>query len=611
MAYNQMFLLIIRSFRSVFFFLLVLGVSQNVSATHIAVEIQIEGVKGELLKNVLAYLSLEQQKNHPRLSDRRIQRLHKQAPEEIKLALQPFGYYRVNVTSELTPPKDSDKELNHDDKEELLWQAKYIIDLGEPLTIQTLEVVIIGDAEQDSVFQKQLADFPIKIGDKLDHSDYEKAKRVLSNLAEERGYFDAQFTQHEIRIDESAYTAHIILSFDSKRRYRFGEVIFKQDLFNESLLQRFLTFKPGDFYTGSQLLAFKNVLTNSDYFEQVNVDIAHSSSTGDLKLPVDVTLEPRKRNKYAAGIGYGTDTGARGSLEWKQRYINRYGHQFSAKTEWSEIRQSVTARYSIPMGEDIDNFMDITAGYKDESTDISDSEVFLVGISKNHARTLFDFNLSEVIGIEYRDEKYAIGSDIGHAKLLMPNINWSYVKADNRIYTLHGYKIQLGVRGALSNLGSNATFLQTRLNGTFIQQFLKNGRIIAKGDIGYSAISLLNGDFHDLPPSIRFFAGGDRSVRGYDYQTLGPKNFEGQVIGGKNLLVGSIEYEHKIIEKWSLAIFYDVGNAFNDFSEPLKHGTGVGVHWQSPVGLIRVDVATALSESGTPFRLHITIGPDL
>jgi len=541
MAYNPIFLLIIRSFCSIFFFILLLTINQNVFATHIAVEIQVEGVKGELLTNVLAYISLEQQKKHPRLSDRRIKRLHKQASEEIKQALQPFGYYRVNVTSELTAPKDSDKELKHDDKEELLWQAKYIIDLGEPLTIQTVEVLIIGDAEQDSVFQKQLANFPIKVGDKLNHSDYEKAKRVLSNLAEERGYFDAQFTQHKIRIDEAAYTAHIALSFDSKQRYIFGNVIFKQDLFNESLLQRFLTFKSGDYYTGNQF----------------DVDIAHSSSTDDLHLPVDVTLEPRKRNKYAAGIGYGTDTGVRG---------------FSAKTELSEIRRSVTTRYSIPMGADIDNFIDITAGYKDESTDTSDSEVFLVGISKNHARSLFDFNLSEVIGIEYRDEKYAIGSDTGHAKLLMPNINWSYVKADNRIYTL---------------------------------------RVIARGDVGYSVISLLDGDFHDLPPSIRFFAGGDRSVRGYDYQALGPKNLEGQVIGGKNLLVGSIEYEHKIIDKWSLAIFYDVGNAFNDFSEPLKHGTGVGVRWQSPVGLIRVDVATALSESGTPLRLHITIGPDL
>ncbi|MDM8563643.1 BamA/TamA family outer membrane protein, partial [Candidatus Marithioploca araucensis] len=367
----------------------------------------------------------------------------------------------------------------------------------------------------------------------------------------------------------------------------------------------------GDFYTGNQLLTFKNLLTNSEYFETVDVEVARSSPGDDLLMPVSVTLEPRKQDKYSAGIGYGTDTGARGSLEWKRRYINRDGHQFSAKAEWSEIRRSVTSLYSIPHGQTVDNFFALKAGYKDEHTDITESETFWVGISKHHSRTLFDFKLSEVIGIEYRDEKYAIGSDTGHAKLLMPNINWSYVKADNRIYTLRGYKIELGVRGALNNFGSNASFLQSRLNAKFIRQLFRKGRIIARGEFGYSTIALLEGEFNDLPPSIRFFAGGDRSVRGYDYQTLAPKNFEGQVIGGKNLLVGSLEYEHKILEKWSLAVFYDVGNAFNDFTETLKHGTGVGVRWLSPVGLIRIDVATALSEEGTPLRLHITIGPDL
>ena len=631
-----MFFSATRRFYSVFFFsLFALSLCQNLYAAS-TVEIQIEGVEDELLKNVQANLSLELQKEHPRLSASRIRRLHKKAPEEIKLALQPFGYYNAKVTTaELKQPKP----------EETAWHARYVIDLGEPLKIKAVEVQLSGDAVkkpvkikempicadagktkdevsqddevfQDKAFKKLLCDFPVKEGEALNHPNYEKGKRVLRSLAEERGYFDAEITENKIIIDETAYTSNIKLSFDTKRRYRFGQITYKQDLFDESLFQRFLTFKPGEFYTSKALLALKNSLSNSDYFDKVEIDMQRLSPTEDLQLPVNVTLTPRKPNKYSAGIGYGTDTGPRGSLEWKRRYVNRYGHRFSAKTEWSEIRKSTTARYTIPTGQRTDDFLAITAGYRDENTDTSESEVWLVGISKHQPRTLFGSELGEVVGIEYRDEKYAIGSDTGHAKLLMPNISWSYVKADNRIYTLRGYKIRLGVRGALSNLGSNTSFLQTRLSGTFIRQlsskgFFSKGRIITRGEAGYSDVSLVDGDFHDLPPSIRFFAGGDRSVRGYDYQTLGPKNFEGQVIGGKNLLVGSIEYEHKILEKWSLATFYDMGNAFNGTSEPLKRGTGVGVRWQSPIGLVRIDVATALSEEGRPWRLHITVGPDL
>jgi translocation and assembly module TamA len=586
-------------------FFIILCLSQSAYAATVKIEIEgLEGKEGDtkkLQENVLNTLTINQQKDHPRLSDRRIKRLNKQAPEQIKQALQPFGYYNVNVTAELTPPRT----------EQDAWVARYVIELGEPLKFKAVDIQIDGEAKNDQAFQKQLANFPIKVGDSVNSPNYEKAKQALRNLAEERGYFEAKFIEHKIIVDETAQTASLHLSFDSKQRYRFGNVTFQQQLFDESLLQRFLTFKTGDPYTGTALLAFKNSLSQSDYFSQVKVNIDRNSPTPDLLLPVITTLEPAKPNQFSAGIGYGTDTGPRGSIEWKRRYINRYGHRISTKAEMSEIRRSVTANYEIPTGRSIDNFVSLTAGYKDEHTNTSESEIFLIGINKHHSRNIFNRTLSEVIGIEYRDERYAIGSDTGHAKLLMPNANWSYVKADNRIYTLRGYKIHLDVRGALDKLGSNASFLQTHLDFKWIRQIFKNARIITRGEVGYSSVSLLDGDFHDLPPSIRFFAGGDRSVRGYDYQTLGPKNVEGQVIGGKNLLVGSLEYEHKIIEKWSLAVFYDVGNAFNDFSESIKHGTGFGVRWQSPVGPVRIDIATALGEDHYPIRLHINIGPDL
>jgi len=586
------------------FLLILLLLSHNIYANQYVVTIYIEGIKGELLTNVLASISIEQQKTHPRLSPSQIQRLHKKAPQEIKRALQPFGYYQVKVEAQLIKPTH---EKNHSS----IFQAKYRIHLGQALKLKLVNITITGEAKEDRSFKKLLAKLPLKQGDTLRHANYEKAKSLLHNLAEERGYFDAVLTQHEIIIDEQAYTASIFLSFDSKKRYRFGKVAFTKDLFDESLLRRFLTFKEGDFYTGSALLTFKNVLDGSSYFEEVIVNLADSSNSDDLYLPVNVTLKPHKRNQYGIGIGYGTDTGVRGSLAWEQRYINRSGHSFSAKTELSEIRKSATARYYIPTGLNIKQFLTLTAGYKDESTDTSDSELMKLAINRHQTLNLFDTKLDQVISLEYQDEKYTVGTDSGHAKLLMPHLSLSYVKTENPIYTRRGHKIQWDIRGSLASLGSNTSFWQTSLNAIFIYPIFNRGRIIARGDSGYSDVSLVDGDFHDLPPSIRYFAGGDRSVRGYDYQELGPTDEQDKVIGGRYLLVGSLEYEHRILEKWSLAAFYDIGNAFNGLSEPLKDGAGLGVRWHSPVGLIRVDIATALSEPDYPLRLHIRIGPDL
>jgi translocation and assembly module TamA len=593
------------------FLLILLIFCHNIYGNQYVAKITIHGIKGELRKNVLASISIEQEKTHPRLSPGQIRRLHKKAPEEIKRALQAFGYYKVKVEGELIKPSH---KVDFEAYEQVyLFKAKYHINLGPALKLKLVKITINGEAKKDSVFKKVLANLPLKPGDTLIHANYEKAKSILHNLAEERGYFDAVLTEHKILIDEQAYTASIILSFDSKKRYRFGEVSFTKGLFDESLLRRFLTFKKGDFYTSRALLALKNALDGSLYFKEVTVNIPNASnrSQDNLYLPVNVKLKLRKRNKYGIGIGYGTDTGVRGSLEWEQRYINSYGHSFSVRTELSQVRKSATARYYIPRGLNVKKYLTITAGYKDESTDTSESELLKLAINYHQPIKLFGSQIDQVLSLEYQDEKYTVGSDSGHARLLMPHLSLSYLKTDNPIYTRRGHKIQWDTRGALANVGSNTSFWQTSLSATFIYPIFKRGRIIARGDSGYSDVSLVDGDFHELPPSIRFFAGGDQSVRGYDYQELGPKNENGQVIGGKYLLVGSLEYEYRILEKWSLAAFYDIGNAFNGTSEPLKEGVGVGVRWHTPIGLIRVDVAAALSKPDHPLRLHIRIGPDL
>jgi translocation and assembly module TamA len=375
-------------------------------------------------------------------------------------------------------------------------------------------------------------------------------------------------------------------------------------------MDRYRTFTSGDYYDEDIMLAFRSALVNSGYFSQVDVSIQRPESSDDYTIPVQVVLTPRKRNLYTASIGYGTDTGLRGGLGWERRYLNRYGHSLRANLELSEIKQSAQGHYFIPLGTDENNYLNVKAGYLREDNDIFDTELLVLGLSKHHIRDLFTFRLQEAVGIEYRYEKYQIGEDTGQAKLLMPNIAWSLVRADDRIYTTNGYKITLGLRGAINKLGSDNSFLQTSISGKYIRQ-LFGGRIIARGELGYTSMSLLNGEFRNLPPSIRYFAGGDNSVRGYDYNSLGPTDSKNYVIGGSNLMVASIEYEHTIIGDWGAAVFYDVGNAFNEYDEPLEHGFGVGLRWRSPIGLVRVDVATALYGDKYPLRLHINIGPDL
>ena len=149
------------------------------------------------------------------------------------------------------------------------------------------------------------------------------------------------------------------------------------------------------------------------------------------------------------------------------------------------------------------------------------------------------------------------------------------------------------------------SFLQLYASGKVVRAF-GPGRALIRME---AATTIVDG-VEELPVSIRFFTGGDQSVRGYQYRSLGALNDLGEVIGGKHLLTGSAEYDFDVRPGWKGAVFVDAGNSFADFANfELYRSAGLGIRWLSPIGPIRADVAKGLDDGS--FRLHITMGPDL
>jgi translocation and assembly module TamA len=228
----------------------------------------------------------------------------------------------------------------------------------------------------------------------------------------------------------------------------------------------------------------------------------------------------------------------------------------------------------------------------------------LVGLSYGHLRG----PVREIFSLRYQNDDYTVAADSGVSNLTQPTASWTWSTADNRLYATRGLGGTLELRGAVKGLASSASFYRALLTAKAIFPLGPRFRGITRAEAGW----LGTDQFRDLPPSIRFFAGGDRSIRGFDYQSLGPLNADDQVTGGNSLLVGSAEVEYRILEKWSAAVFVDVGNALRDFRGSIEVGTGVGARWISPVGLIRVDFGFGLDkpEGERPLRLHLSIGPD-
>lgn len=556
----------------------------------IQVQVQVEGIPPLLELNVRLFLSVEQQKAHALLNEGRLRRLHNKAEQEIRLALQPFGYYLPVIHAELTG----------DDRNG--WTALYRIDRGPAMKVEVFDLKVSDQVREDTEFSAYLDKLPLKVGDTLNHQLYESIKSDLLRLAVERGYFDAVFNQASIEVDLNRYRAHIELDFDSGLRYRYGQIDATQTVLNPELLQRYIRFSSGEPFLSSDLISLRQAFNDSDFFNRVEV-LPGEPEPETLQVPIDINLIPRKPNRYNLGLGYGTDTGARGSLSWEKPMLNDAGHRFKTELDVQEIGNSLTAHYSVPVFDPRTDRLVYSAGLVNEETDTSDSRVETIGISLNQNRGQWRQKLS----LEYQHEDFTVAEISDTTTLLLPGASWSRTWGGNLIFTLDGIRLDLDVQGANEHWLSDISFLQMQGGIKFIKHLGASNRLIARGRLGSTSTD----DFDVLPSSLRFFAGGAQSVRGYAYQSLGPETDDGDVEGGKHLMVGSLEIDHRLQGNWGVALFYDTGNAINDLDDDLENGAGFGFRWKSPVGPVRIDFASAISRDGDPWRLHINIGPDL
>jgi len=203
-------------------------------------------------------------------------------------------------------------------------------------------------------------------------------------------------------------------------------------------------------------------------------------------------------------------------------------------------------------------------------------------------------------------ERSEVGEQKTNTFSVLPGARLSGVDFDNMIRPTKGYRYSTELKGTHQAMGSSTGLIQFTGDGGLILPLPARLSLITRAMVGVTA---QNEPDSDLPIALRYFAGGDKSVRGYAYKSLGPEDSEGEVVGGKNILTGSIELERAIGNDWGVAAFYDTGNAFNDFTNmQLVQGVGMGVRYYSPIGPIKLDVARQIGVRSPDFRIHLSIG---
>jgi translocation and assembly module TamA len=317
-----------------------------------------------------------------------------------------------------------------------------------------------------------------------------------------------------------------------------------------------------------------------------------------------IKTEPAKKWRFATGLGFGTDTGPRLTLAAERRRINRRGHSIVADSLLSGIEQSIGAQYKIPIGNLVsDRLVFSSKATWEDIADDGESRRLTLGVNRNESWR----GLQRQLYLRFEREDFTIGDDDEIVNYFIPGMTLSYLKADNVLFPRRGYSWSADIRGAAALLVSDTTFTRAEATGRAVFPLGERARALFRFQAGGMAVE----DFSELPTTERFYAGGDRSVRGYKYQTLGPTDESGNNTGGRYLLTGSAEVDYLFWKKWGGALFIDTGNADDNFPPNLEVGAGAGLRWRSPVGMLRLDVAHPFTNSDDDLRIHISIGPDL
>lgn len=571
-------------------------------ATEIS-RIDITGLDGAMADNVRQSLSLAEAIGREH-SERRLQYLLDAVERETREALEPFGYYAPIVRVR----RDGDV-------------VRVAVEAGAPVRVRRRSVAVEGEAGADAVVREDVAAFRPGAGEPLDHVAYEASKGRIGRRLAERGYFDAELARHSVEVTRAQQAADIDLLWRSGARYTMGDVSFSQapaSVVDADLLQKLVSWPKGAPFLQTRVERLRESLQRLDYFAAIDVEIHPENATG-RQVPVAVNLTPARRSIYTAGLSYGSDSGAGVRLGMERRYLNRRGHKAQAQLDFAQRRKTLTLQYRIPAFAWLDGWYTLGLQAADEQTDYIDNRrvEFVAGRSGQVSR-----ELNAVAGLHVLRERWAYAAeddgnpstppDYRYASFTYPQLDAAYVGVDNRLMPRRGFGATAAVRGGLGQVEASrrVSVVQARATLQWFHGLGQTSRLITRGELGQTWSDAPVGT---LPPSLRFHAGGERSIRGYGWREVGPRvGVQGRrfAVGARNVITSSIEYERYFRPQWGFAVFVDGGSAFN--RRPDWHtGVGVGLRWKSPVGPVRIDIARGIKNPDSPFQIYLGLGAEL
>ena len=524
-----------------------------------------------------------------RLDAEEMARLQRQSEQTARDLLATEGYF--------SPQVESAVEWLGDD-----WRVDYRIVPGVRTQVRSVKLGFDGGlktGEDKARLRARIErSFSLKPGMPFRQADWDTAKLVVLRPLLVDTYPTARIAASEARIDPAAHAADLTLTVDSGPAFVYGApVITGVQRYPEAVVRNLNPMKPGQPYRQQDLQDYQATLEASSYFAQATVRVNPDPELASA-LPIQVEVVERPEKRFSVGAGFSTDTGARVQASWLHRNILDRGMRLKFDTRIETRRQTGAAELAWPRNA---NGYENSLGLQLKQEDIEGQETrsTLLAAKRNRTRGQIETTLS----LQFQTEDQRIAEVVNASnQALTLNYAWTQRNVGRSFYPRRGYVLSLQGGGALEALLSDTSFL--RLYGRHTQYFPvgKNGRMVLRGELG----SVLAQHRDGIPTDFLFRAGGDNSVRGYAYQSLG-RTLNGAVESVRYLATSTVEYNYFFDRDWGMALFVDAGDAADSpTSLSPVFGYGVGARYSSPVGPINLDLA--YGEAIQKFRLHFSLG---
>ena len=577
---------------------------------------RLEGLDGALEENVTAQLQSQG------LSSITVAgRYRSQIRSGVKKGLRALGYYEPVVklswedgvkgdrSEDQGSASEGSSEKSPDEGKGGKTAPRMLIvkvDPGEPVRIAGAELALSGEAAEDPDFRKLLDSLPEK-GRVLHHGEYEAFKKSVLALGTRKGYFLGRFTKSELAVAASRREAWWRLAYDSGPRWKFGEVAFTGSQIDADILARLVPFERGEPYASEKLAELNENLADTGWFSSAVVAPAFRQAGADHELPLAGALTPRKGNSVEVGVGYSTDVGPRFTGEWTKPWVNSSGHSLTVSTSLSMKEPELSFSYKMPLRDNpLEEYWLAQGGFK--HTDINDTRSEQTTFEGSRYWN-FATGWQRSVNLRWMLDNYSQGETNNTTMLLYPCVTINRTRSRGGAMPSWGDSQRYSIDVSQKLWGSDVNFWSANASGVIIRTFASKNRFIGRYALGWIHAD----DFDAVPPDLRFFAGGDRSIRGYDYKSLSPRDGKGELRGAKRLVTGSLEYQRNLTGDWWGAVFVDAGEATDSFSTgEIKTGAGVGIRWKSPVGPVKFDIARPVGDSEHQgFAFYIGLGPEL